>query len=225
MILGILYAFSLSLRYSDSSKSPTTDSAQGQAASTSSSAESDAKVQTSSCIGVRKPYYERNFLGQWLDKALQYWVVGMCTNLQYVHLLQASLTYFIFVGPAATTLYGMASFTMRHFLLGTMPCTMLMAILSTVSKKNDGQLTTFQMVGVVLTLLLPLLDFYRLATFEEGYFADGTIYALCLNYGQHVLYMTTFIGRPHLLQRRLWPRFINWSKFWGILSRQVFYFR
>ncbi len=95
--------------------------------------------------------------------------------------------YLLFVGPTATTLFGMAAFAGRHFLLGTMPSTMLMAIVSTVSKKSDGQLNNGQMLAMVLTLLLPLLDFYRLFTAAEGYFPDGTLAALCFNYGQHLV--------------------------------------
>ena len=90
--------------------------------------------------------------------------------------MQASLIYFLFVGPAATTLMGMATFAGRYFLLGTMPSTMLMAILSTMSKKTDGQLTGVQTGAVVLTVMLPLLDIYRCATAAPGVFEDGTLY-------------------------------------------------
>lgn len=212
-MLGFAYGctviFGLTLQYNNSSGNNQED------------AQVDKGIAASQmpCRSKQPPYYKRNIVGHWLDKALQYFVVGLFSNLQYVHMMQASLTFLIFVGPAATTLTGMVLFAFRHFLLGTMPSTMLMAILSTMSKDKDGQLTVLQKVAVVVVLLLPLIDLYRYATAEPGEFEDGILYALCVNYGQHVIYMTSFIGNPHLMQRRRWDSFVEWKGFWSLLSR------
>ena len=56
--------------------------------------EEDARANAGNgtCAPVQKPYYERNIVGHWLDVALQYFVVGLCSNLQYIHLMQACWT-------------------------------------------------------------------------------------------------------------------------------------
>lgn len=213
VVLAVIYGittvvFSLTLRF-DMAR----DSSNGDTSGDGSPSSSGDKPR-------QRSVFSRNFVGRWLDKSLQLWVVSLCSNLQYLHLMQASIIYLVCVGPFAASLGGMAWFAFRHFLLGTMPSTMLMAILATVSKGKEVRLTVLQGCGVLLTMLLPIIDIYLCVSSPEGeWYPQGLTYALCSNYGLHILYMTSFIGAPHLLQKRKWQWFINWRKFWAVVSR------
>jgi hypothetical protein len=277
ILYGVTRVLGLTLHYNDvpdpASGAEVTESSATSPSAASSTTSTDTRgrvatsgsTDTSSCTsstnssrsrsnsGAQR-YFERNVVGYWLDKALQYWVVGMCANLQYIHLMQAAVIYVCCVAKAAT-LAGAATFTVRHFLLGSMPCTMLQAVVSTTSKTKDNSLTPIQRLGVFVTLLLPLIEFYHLANdnaaaaaFDAaaaaaaaaaadaaaasadavadarttGYvsrFPPGFFLALCINYGTHLLYMSTFYGAPQVMQRRRWEGFMRWSGFWGLVSR------
>lgn len=218
--LGILYSitriFGLTLRYNTNA----TYSSSSFAPPLHNSKQSSVPPSTASVVSKDGTApYQINIIGFWFDKALQYWVVGMCANLQYVHLMQAAWIYLFCVGRSRATLAGTAAFSCWHLLLGSMPSTMLMAILSTMSKAKDGQFTPLQQVCIILTLTFPLLKFYMVLHAAENEYPDGFFMALCINYGAHLYYMTSFFGSPQLMQRRRWSGFINWTPFWSLIAR------